>query len=202
MIAQIILGLAVIMFGLAAYTFWASQTASQNLRGALFTTERQMADVRTRQLRSRTVGFLGAGGLLLVISAIAAMLPAPVPAPTPTPTSALKSTPPAPTRTHTPTQAATSTTLPASPTPTSAPAITPTVTVTAPVTATVSGTNGLGLRLRQEPNGADIAYLPDGSVIELLSDPTVTTNDGVVWQKVRDSQGREGWVAAAFLTKP
>ena len=200
MIAQIILGLAVIMFGLAAYTFWASQTASQNLRGALFTTERQMADVRTRQLRSRTVGFLGAGGLLLVISAIAAMLPAPVPAPTPTPTSALKSTPPAPTRTHTPTQAATSTTLPASPTPTSAPAITP--TVTAPVTATVSGTNGLGLRLRQEPNGADIAYLPDGSVIELLSDPTVTTNDGVVWQKVRDSQGREGWVAAAFLTKP
>ena len=200
MIAQIILGLAVIMFGLAAYTFWASQTASQNLRGALFTTERQMADARTRQLRSRAVGFLGAGGLLLVISAIAAMLPAPAPAPMATPTSALKSTPPSPTRTHTPTQAATSTTLPASPTPTSAPAITP--TVTAPVTATVSGTNGLGLRLRQEPNGADIAYLPDGSVIELLSDPTVTTNDGVVWQKVRDSQGREGWVAAAFLTKP
>jgi Bacterial SH3 domain len=198
MIAQIILGLAVITFGLAAYTFWISQTANQNVRGALFTTERQMADTRTRQLRSRAIGFLGAGGVLLVISASVAMLPAPGPAPTPTPT--LKSTLPLPTRTSTPTQAPTPSTLPSSPAPTIAPAITP--TATALMTATVSGTDALGLRLRQEPNGADITYLSEGTVVELLPDPTVTTNDGIVWQKVRDSQGREGWVAAAFLTKP
>ena len=198
MIAQLILGLAVITFGLAAYTFWTSQTASQNLRGALFTTERQMADARTRQLRSRAIGFLGAGGVLLVISAIAAMLPAASPAPTPTPT--LKSASPSPTHTNAPTLAQTPTTLPASPTPTVTPAITPTATVL--ITATVSGTNALGLRLRQQPNGTDITYLSEGTVVELLPDPTVTTNDGIVWQKVRDSQGQEGWVAAAFLAKP
>ena len=200
MIAQIILGLAVITFGLAAYTFWISQTASQNLRSALFTTERQMADARTRQLRSRAVGFLGAGGVLLVISAVIAMLPAPAPAPTPTPTPTLKSTLLSPTHASTPTPSPTPRILTTSPTPTIAPTSTP--TATALITATVSGTNALGLRLRQEPNGADITYLSEGTVVELLSDPTVTTNDGIVWQKVRDSQGHEGWVAAAFLTKP
>src|SRR3972149_1733837 len=123
MIAQIILGFAVIMFGLAAYTFWVSQTAGQNLRGALFATERQMADARTRQLRSRAIGFLGAGGVLLVISAVAAMLPAPGPAPTPTPTPTLKSTLPSPTRTSMPTLALTPTTLPSLPTPTIAPTL-------------------------------------------------------------------------------
>ncbi|HEY4723749.1 MAG TPA: SH3 domain-containing protein, partial [Anaerolineae bacterium] len=132
--------------------------------------------------------------VLLVISASVAMLPAPGPAPTPTPT--LKSSLPSPTRTST--LAPTPTTLPSSPTPTVAPTITP--TTAALRTATVSGTNALGLRLRQEPNGADITYLSEGTVVELLPDPTVTTNDGIVWQKVRDSQGREGWVAAAFLT--
>jgi SH3-like domain-containing protein len=77
---------------------------------------------------------------------------------------------------------------------------TPTATPRLPK-AVVTGADDPGLRLRQSPNGEQIDYLKSGTVVELLPDAQVTTADDITWQKVRDPQGREGWVATAYLVK-
>ncbi len=65
--------------------------------------------------------------------------------------------------------------------------------------AIVSGTSGVGLTLRQAPEGAEILILPEGTVVGLLEAPPIDVN-GVSWQQVRAPSGEEGWVGAAFLT--
>jgi hypothetical protein len=77
-----------------------------------------------------------------------------------------------------------------------APTSTPT---TQPQTAVVTGAGEPGLRLRATPNGQEIDYLKDGTLLQVLADPQVSTDDGNTWQKVRDPQGREGWVAVAYI---
>jgi len=115
--------------------------------------------------------------------------PTPGPTSIPTPTSTPSPTPtpsPAPTDTPTPTP---------TPTPTSASA--PTLTPT-PVVAVVSGTGGRGLFLRWTPGGAIAGTLREGERVELLY--RRETTDGVEWVKVRDEQGRIGWVVAEYVT--
>ena len=77
-----------------------------------------------------------------------------------------------------------------------APTSTPT---TQPQKAVVTGAGEPGLRLRTTPNGQEIDYLKDGTVLDVLDDAQVKTDDGNTWQKVRDPQGREGWVASAYI---
>ena len=56
-----------------------------------------------------------------------------------------------------------------------------------------------GVRLRETPGGNEIDFLKDGTVLELFPEPQVKTDDGITWQKVRDPQGRVGWVAAEYI---
>jgi uncharacterized protein YgiM (DUF1202 family) len=46
-------------------------------------------------------------------------------------------------------------------------------------------------------SGELIDKLPDGTVVELLGE--TQSEGGFEWQKVRDSKGREGWVAGQYL---
>jgi hypothetical protein len=64
--------------------------------------------------------------------------------------------------------------------------------------ALVFGTQGIGLKLRATPGGAELLILPEGSLVGLL--PTAPAEQGgVTWQHVRTAAGQEGWVGAAYL---
>ncbi len=85
-----------------------------------------------------------------------------------------------------------------SPTATTDPAI-PTATPTAIICrAIVDGTAGSGLTLREAPGGADLAILPDGSILTLLDDAPQEAN-GFIWRSVRTVAREEGWVVEDFL---
>jgi hypothetical protein len=62
----------------------------------------------------------------------------------------------------------------------------------------VTNTGGQGLTLRQAPGGAAIRGLPDGTALTPTGEEQIVGDR--LWRKVRDAQGREGWVAADFLT--
>lgn len=65
--------------------------------------------------------------------------------------------------------------------------------------AIVFGTQGIGLTLRDLPGGSEIEILPEGSIVSLLNiDPL--DQGGVIWQKIRTTEGIDGWVGASFLT--
>lgn len=177
--------LGAVIAGIAAgFMFWSGQNASRAGRGALFNTERQVALDRVRRSRMASIA-LGATALLLlginlVGTGVAPIVSVPSPTPTRTPR----------------------------PTPSLAPAtrevlietIMPTATPTPPLArAVVANAGEPGLRLRAEPNGQEIDFLKDGTVLDVLPDPVVTTADGITWQKVRDPQGRVGWVATAYI---
>jgi beta-lactamase class A len=64
--------------------------------------------------------------------------------------------------------------------------------------ALVFGTQGIGLKLRATPGGAELLVLPEGSLVGLL--PTAPAEQGgVTWRQVRTAEGQEGWVGAAYL---
>jgi len=65
--------------------------------------------------------------------------------------------------------------------------------------AIVFGTQGVGLTLRAVPGGAEVAILPEGSVVSLLETPP-QVQDGLTWRHVRTPAGEEGWVGEDFLT--
>ena len=88
----------------------------------------------------------------------------------------------------------------ANPPPTPTPTPEPTNPPPTPQTATVTGAGTLGLRLRDAPNGNLIDYLQDGTLLTLLPDEPVRSDDGLEWRRVIDPQGREGWVATLYLT--
>ena len=78
--------------------------------------------------------------------------------------------------------------------------IEPSPTPTPPTAkAVVTNAGEFGLRLRDAPGGNQIDFLQDGTVLEVLPDPQVKTDDGITWQKVRDPQGRVGWVSAEYI---
>ncbi|MCA9981857.1 MAG: serine hydrolase, partial [Anaerolineales bacterium] len=78
----------------------------------------------------------------------------------------------------------------------------PTAVVTTPTPdlprAIVTGTQGIGLRLRQTPGGAEIAILPEGSVVLLLDSAPRDVN-GTPWREVQTGAGETGWVGADYL---
>ncbi|MCB8965642.1 MAG: serine hydrolase [Ardenticatenaceae bacterium] len=78
------------------------------------------------------------------------------------------------------------------------PTVTPAPTPDLPQ-AIVTGTNGVGLTLRSAPGGAELAILPEGSVVSLLDTPPNTLN-GITWQHIRTADGTTGWVGADYLT--
>ena len=77
----------------------------------------------------------------------------------------------------------------------------PTIAAPTPLVAAqlyVFNTGGQGLTMRQSPGGEPIGVISDGGALT----PTGELEEaaGRRWTKVRDAQGREGWVAAEFLT--
>jgi beta-lactamase class A len=75
-----------------------------------------------------------------------------------------------------------------------------------PVTATpdlphaiVTNTQGIGLTVRDIPGGAEVAILPDGTVLTLLQIEPVEHN-GYRWHQVRTPDGNIGWAADAYFT--
>jgi len=128
---------------------------------------------------------LSLGGAILVIT----------PIPTPTVT-ALPSATPTATLTGTPTM-----------TPTSTASVTPTSTATQPPASTptpsqglIFGTGGVGVMLRESPNGPSLGGLFDGTRLEIIGGPLTIENN--VWWEVRTTSGQEGWVLGDFLTTP
>jgi hypothetical protein len=109
----------------------------------------------------------------------AAPTAAPIVIATVAPTASAAATQPAPTPVPPPTPAGPPTTQPS-------------------VSVYVTNTGGQGLTLRQTPGGTSIGVLPDGSALTTTGDEQPAGDR--LWRKVRDGQGREGWVAAEFLT--
>lgn len=67
--------------------------------------------------------------------------------------------------------------------------------------AVIEGTQGNGLLLRQEPAGAEIVTLPEGTLITLVPGELPQTGNGLIWRKVRSVvSSQEGWVAQDYLS--
>ncbi len=170
----------------AAFMFWTSQTALRAGRGALFNTERQVANDRANRSRMSALALAIVAVMLVLLNVVSGGSAGSVIGVSPTVT---------PTRTPRPSP----TILPATRevlVATLLPTATPT---TQPQQAIVVNAGEPGLRLRETPNGTEIDFLKDGTVLDLIPEPQVTTDDGLTWQKVRDPQGREGWVATAYI---
>lgn len=77
----------------------------------------------------------------------------------------------------------------------------PTPTATAVLCrAAVDGTSGNGLTLRDSPGGGEVDILPEGSLVQIISEEEPQTVNDLVWRKVRSVvTGNEGWVAETFL---
>ncbi len=170
----------------AAFMLWTAETAARAGRGALFNTERQVAVDRAKRSRVSALALGAIAVFLIMVNILGGGAASSVIGVSPTVT---------PTRTPRPTI----TILPATRevlVATLLPTATPT---TQPQRAIVVNAGEPGLRLRQSPNGQEIDFLKDGTVLDLITEPQVTTEDGITWQKVRDPQGREGWVATSYI---
>jgi hypothetical protein len=192
-VAPIALLISIVAGIAAAFMFWTSQTALRAGRGALFNTERNVALDRARRSRVTALALGGVAIVLLAINLASGGSAANVMGVSPTVTS---------TRTPRPMLTMLPTTREAVVATREAVAATllPTASPTAPPQrAIVVNAGEPGLRLRQTPNGQEIDFLKDGTVLDLITEPQVTTADGITWQKVRDPQGREGWVATSYI---
>lgn len=65
--------------------------------------------------------------------------------------------------------------------------------------AVVSNTRGVGLTVRRAPGGAELAVVPEGTILTLLPQAPLAAG-GFEWQRVRLPDGREGWAATDFFT--
>lgn len=104
--------------------------------------------------------------------------------------------PPTFTPTATPVTLTPTVTPTSTPTATSTPTNTPTPTAT-PSVARLANTDGRTLELVQTPGGPAIGKLRPGDVLTVLYKTQVT--NGLVWQQVRDADGRLGWVPQIYL---
>lgn len=68
--------------------------------------------------------------------------------------------------------------------------------------AFVRNTGGAGVVLRQSPGGAEIAIVPEGSLVFLPEDASEQQQDGRVWRHVQLLDGASGWLVAEFLEVP
>jgi hypothetical protein len=90
----------------------------------------------------------------------------------------------------------------ASPTATPKPSNTPTLTPTTiptptPVLALVNSETGVRMRAEADPNAEVLAYLNNLSEVELLGEDKLVGN--TLWQKVRASGGKIGWIVNQYL---
>ena len=115
---------------------------------------------------------------------------------------------PTPTPTMTPTLTATSTPLPPTLTATLTPTLTltPTRTLTptftpTPVLAMVSNPDGAKIRSRPASDAPIVELIADGTVLQLLITPSVTTQERT-WLQVRSPAGNIGWVWQDLLIQP
>ncbi len=177
--------------------------------------QRSLSYREVTQLQDAIAAQLGRPvGLKIVVIPVFALdpkvppTPTPTPTHTPTPTWPPSATPtpvfsPTPTATFTPSPTATPTNTPTpTPSPTSTPTATPTPTVTVtltpvPVLAQVSNTGARGVFLRAWPGGPVVGALAEGALVWVVGEGVEA--DGLVWLPVRDVQGNEGWIAAAYL---
>lgn len=119
---------------------------------------------------------------------------------TPTPTVTSTSTPgPSPTATRTSTPSPTTT---ATATNTSTPTNTPTMTSTPTMTATPAiakaWSTGLpNMRMRQWPEGPEIALVRHNQSLTVLYGIQIV--NGLVWVEVQDAEGRIGWIPQIYL---
>jgi uncharacterized hydrophobic protein (TIGR00271 family) len=146
---------------------------------------------------------LGRPVAILISQILAAQLdPLVLPTPSATATATRTFTPgPSPTltatATRTPTVTATATsTYTSTPTATEKPTSTYTPT---PALAQAARTGVPGLSLRQEPGGPEIAQVRPGQPFIVLYGEEI--RDGIVWVKVRDQEGRIGWIPQIYLVK-
>jgi len=146
------------------------------------------------------------GGVLLVVGILCVIgissagvvigarvgLPTPIPSATPTVTATFTQTltpvPPTPTSTITPS--------PVPPTKTPTPTITPTPSPT-PIFAIVEAGDSGGAFVRDEPAGAILTILANGTIVQLL--PDVVDVGGTAWQQVITPDGIEGWMVQELL---
>lgn len=132
--------------------------------------------------------FVGLGGAGAAVSQRLG-LPTPIPSPTPslTPTETLTPTPIPPTLTPTITL-----------TPTRTPTRTPTpVPSPTPLFAVVSAAGGEGVLLRDQPGGAILGSLVNGSIVAVSGEPQIV--NGSTWAPVLLPDGKSGWVKLSYL---
>ena len=119
---------------------------------------------------------------------------------TPTPTLTRTPTPgPSPTATSTVTPRPTSTATPTAtftPTATSTMTFTPTATST-PAMAKAWSTGLPNMRLRQWPEGPEIAAVRHNQALTVLYGMRIV--NGLVWLEVQDAEGRIGWIPQIYL---
>lgn len=127
-------------------------------------------------------GMLSLGASILVVM--------PQPSPTLTPTF---SATPSPTSSATPTVTFTQ---PPSPIASATQPPQPTVTST-PGRGIIIGTGGVGVILREYPNGPSLGGLFDDAIVDVIGGPVQV--EEVSWWKVRTRLGEEGWVLGNFL---
>jgi uncharacterized cupredoxin-like copper-binding protein len=68
---------------------------------------------------------------------------------------------------------------------------------TATQTVTVANTDGVGVWLRDAPDGDQLTVLPEGTSLAVVG--AQRTAGGRVWQNVRTADGTVGWVAGDYL---
>ncbi len=131
------------------------------------------------------IGFTGAGAVFGARIGLPTLTPSPTPHPTFTATASRTSTPSpsaSPTRTKTPTPSSTPTTTPA------------------PVIAVIDADEGTGVFVREEPAGAGITTLLNGTIVHLLDEPAVEAG-GVLWLHIYMPNRNEfGWIQQGLLS--
>ncbi len=186
----------------AAYYLYKALRARKDSRSALFGAERQSAADRAIRAALSSMTLFGLALLFFGIALLGESV-------SPTPATRTGTATPAGPRTPTASVSPAVSTPVLPSTEVAATAVSPTliptpsteITTTTPPrkTAVVSGVGDNLLKLRRDPaTTADIiAQYPDGTVLEVLE--AQQTNQGIVWQRVRDAQGNEGWVANQYL---
>lgn len=194
---------AAILIIIAGVNVYRALRARKESRSAVFGAERQSASDRAIRAALGSMALFGLGLLFFGIALLGENVAPPPVTPAPTPTSTLRASQinvtPAVITPANPSTVVMQTPAP-SPTVAPTPVVLPTPTTGQPrKTAIVSGAGDNQLKLRREPaTTADIiAQYPDGTVLEVMEGQQ--TNQGIVWQQVRDAQGNEGWVANQYL---
>lgn len=116
-------------------------------------------------------------------------LPTPIPSSTPSPTPTITLTPTMPPPTLTPTI-------------TLSPTITPTASLTpipspTPLFAVIFSNQGEGVLLRDQPSGAVLGSLVNGSLVAIIGEPQ--TVQGSTWVPILLQDGKKGWVKLSYL---